>query len=166
MSDSNKIKIQSILSDLFNKHRFIFWYDEDGTMEELVTGMDIEGVEILTLDHNAFSLKYRIQTGKQSERGFLIYSKESEPELASNWLLDFQMEGMKFSADMASLYATECNIPLELKSRIVDEHIEFFKDEKNRAKLANSLKEDSLYTVRSRNRNLQATGFLTSRWRV
>ena len=28
MSDSNKIKIHSILSDLFNKHRFIFWYDD------------------------------------------------------------------------------------------------------------------------------------------
>ena len=55
MSDTNKIKIQSILSDLFNKHRYIFWYDEDGTMEELVTGMEIEGVEILTLDHNAYS---------------------------------------------------------------------------------------------------------------
>ena len=136
MSDSNKIKIQSILSDLFNKHRFIFWYDEDGTMEELVTGMEIEGVEILTLDHNAFSLKYRIQTGEQPERGFLIYSKEPEPESASNWLLDLQMEGMKFSADIASLYATECNIPMELKSRIVDEHIEFFKDERNRTKLA------------------------------
>ena len=106
-------------------------------MEELATGMEIEGVETLTLDHNAFSLKYRIQTGEQPERGFLIYSKEPEPESASNWLLDLQMEGMKFSADMASLYATECNIPLELKSRIVDEHIEFFKDEKNRTKLAN-----------------------------
>lgn len=136
----NKIKIQSVLSEQFNKHRFIFWYDEDGTMEELATGMEIEGVEILTLDHNAFSLKYRIQTGEQPERGFLIYSNESEPESASNWLLDFQMEGMKFFADMASLYATECNIPLELKSRIVDEHIEFFKDEKNRTKLANIIR--------------------------
>ena len=126
MADNNKVKIQNVLSEQFNKHRFIFWYDEDGTMEELVTGIEIEGVEILTLDHNAFSLKYRIQTGEQPERGFLIYSKESEPEPSSNWLLDLQMEGMKFSADMASLYATECNIPLELKNRIVDEHIEFF----------------------------------------
>ena len=109
-------------------------------MEELVTGIEIEGVEILTLDHNAFSLKFRIQTGEQPERGFLIYSKESEPEPSSNWLLDLQMEGMKFSADMASLYATECNIPLELKSCIVDEHIEFFKDEKNRTKLANIIR--------------------------
>lgn len=136
----NKIKIQNVLSEQFNKHRFIFWYDEDGTMEELATGMEIEGVKILTLDNNAFSLKYRILTGEQPERGFLIYSKVSEPEPANNWLLDFQMEGMKFCADMASLYATECNIPLELKSRIVDEHIEFFKDEKNRTKLANIIR--------------------------
>ena len=136
----NKIKIQNVLSEQFNKHRFIFWYDEDGTMEELVIDMEIEGVKILTLDNNAFSLKYRILTGEQPERGFLIYSKVSEPEPANNWLLDFQMEGMKFCADMASLYATECNIPLELKSRIVDEHIEFFKDEKNRTKLANIIR--------------------------
>lgn len=133
----NKKKIQNVLSEQFNKNRYIFWYDADGTMEELAMGMEIEGVEMLTLNHNAFSLKYRIQTGGQPDRGFLIYSKEPEPEPAGNWLLDLQMEGMKFSADMASLYATECNIPLELKSRIVDEHIAFFKDEKNRAKLAN-----------------------------
>jgi len=133
----NKTKIQNVLSEQFNRHRYIFWYDAEGAMEELATGMEIEGVETLTLDHNAFSLKYRIQTGEQPERGFLIYSKESEPDPSSNWLLDLQMEGMKFSADMASLYAAECNIPLELKSRIVDEHIQFFKDEKNRTKLAN-----------------------------
>lgn len=132
----NKIKIQNVLSEQFDKYRYIFWYDEDGTMEELVTGMDIEGVKKLILDNNAFSLKYRIQTGEKPERGFLIYSKEAEPEPASNWLLDLQMEGTKFSADIASLYATECNIPMELKSRIVDEHIEFFKDERNRTKLA------------------------------
>ena len=28
MSDTNKINIRSILSDLFNKRRFIFWYDD------------------------------------------------------------------------------------------------------------------------------------------
>ena len=37
----NKIKIQNVLSEQFDKYRYIFWYDEDGTMEELVTGMDI-----------------------------------------------------------------------------------------------------------------------------
>ena len=140
MADNNKIKIQNVLSEQFNKHRYIFWYDEDGAMEDLATGMEIEGVETLILDHNAFSLKYRILTGTQPERGFLIYSREKEPEAADNWLLDLQMEGMKFCADMASLYATECNIPLELKAQIVDNHLEFFKVAKNRTKLASILR--------------------------
>jgi len=132
----NKNKIQNVLSEQFNRHRYIFWYDVDGAMEDIAEGMEIDGVEILTLNHNAFSLKYRILTGEQPERGFLIYSREQEPEPADNWLLDLQMEGMKFSADLASLYAAECNIPLELKSSIVDKHIQFFKEEKNRTKLA------------------------------
>ena len=136
MAESNKDKIQKVLSEQFNKHRYIFWYDAEGTMEELVTGLDIEGVTILTLAHNAFSLKYRIVNGDQPERGFLIYSQEAEPEKENNWLLDLQMEGMKFSADMASLYATECNIPMELKERIIDDHLEFFKVARHREKLA------------------------------
>lgn len=136
MAESNKDKIQKVLSEQFNKHRYIFWYDAEGTMEELVTGLDIEGVTILTLAHNAFSLKYRIVNGDQPERGFLIYSQEAEPEKENNWLLDLQMEGMKFSADMASLYATECNIPMELKERIIDDHFEFFKVARHREKLA------------------------------
>lgn len=136
MAESNKDKIQKVLSEQFNKHRYIFWYDAEGTMEELVTGLDIEGVTILTLAHNAFSLKYRIVNGDQPARGFLIYSQEAEPEKENNWLLDLQMEGMKFSADMASLYATECNIPMELKERIIDEHLEFFKVARHREKLA------------------------------
>lgn len=136
MAESNKDKIQKVLSEQFNKHRYIFWYDAEETMEELVMGLDIEGVTILTLAHNAFSLKYRIVNGDQPARGFLIYSKEAEPEKENNWLLDLQMEGMKFSADMASLYATECNIPMELKERIIDEHLEFFKVARHREKLA------------------------------
>ena len=136
MAESNKDKIQKVLSEQFNKYRYIFWYDAEGAMEELVTGLDIEGVTILTLAHNAFSLKYRIVNGDQPARGFLIYSQEEEPEKENNWLLDLQMEGMKFSADMASLYATECNIPMELKERIIDDHLEFFKVARHREKLA------------------------------
>ena len=128
-------KIQQVLHEQFHKFRYIFWYDPEGVMEELVSGLKIEGVEILLLAHNAFSLKYRMLNGEQPERGFLIYSKEAEPDAESNWLLDFQMEGTKFCADMASLYAAECNIPLELKQRVVDEHLEFFKVAKNRSKL-------------------------------
>ncbi|WP_077197249.1 BREX-1 system phosphatase PglZ type A [Prevotella ihumii] len=136
MAESNKDKIQKVLSEQFNKYRYIFWYDTEGAMEELVTGLVVEGVKVLTLSHNAFSLKHRIVNGDQPARGFLIYSQEAEPTKENNWLLDLQMEGLKFSADMASLYATECNIPMELKERIIDEHLEFFKVARHREKLA------------------------------
>ncbi len=36
MSDSNTIKIQQVLSEQFNKYRYIFWYDENGVMDKLV----------------------------------------------------------------------------------------------------------------------------------
>ena len=67
----NKKKIQNVLSEQFNKYRYIFWYDADGTMEDLVIGMEIEGVKILTLNHNAFSLKYRIQTGEHPTNWYI-----------------------------------------------------------------------------------------------
>ncbi len=123
MAESNKDKIQKVLSEQFNKYRYIFWYDAEGAMEERGIGLVVEGVEVLTLSHNVFSLKHRIVNGNQPERGFLIYSREAEPTKENNWLLDLQMEGMKFSAVMASLYATECNIPMELKERIIDDHL-------------------------------------------
>ena len=137
MSDSNKIKIQTILNDLFNKHRYIFWYDTDGAMEEFVSTICIEGIEVLILDGNPFGIKYRMLCGEpQPERGYLIYSKSEKPANEDNWLLDFQEEGTIFAADMASIYAAECNIPFELKASIVEKHLEFFKTVKNRSKCA------------------------------
>lgn len=135
MSDSYKIKIQNILSDLFNKHRYIFWYDTEGVMEDFVSSVCINDVEVLVLDGNPFGIKYRMLCVEpQPERGYLIYSKSDKPANEDNWLLDFQEEGTIFAADMASIYAAECNIPFELKSTIVEKHIEFFKIAKNRSK--------------------------------
>lgn len=137
MSNSNKIKIQTILSDLFNKHRYIFWYDSDGAMEEFVSTLCIEGIEVLVLDGNPFGIKYHMLCNEeQPERGYLIYSKSEKPDNEDNWLLDFQEEGTIFAADMASIYAAECNIPFELKASIVEKHLEFFKSAKNRSKCA------------------------------
>lgn len=137
MSESYKIKIHSILSELFNKHRYIFWYDTDGVMEDLVSKVSINGVEVLVLDGNPFGIKYKmLRNEEQPERGYLIYSKSEKPANEDNWLLDFQEEGTIFAADMASIYAAECNIPFELKSTIIEKHIEFFKIAKNRSKCA------------------------------
>lgn len=43
MAESNKDKIQKVLSEKFNKYRYIFWYDAEGAMEELVMGFSCGG---------------------------------------------------------------------------------------------------------------------------
>ena len=139
MNDSTKDKIQSVLSELIDRKRFIFWYDEGGQMNEFVSALEIPGVEILTLNQNAFTLKHRILTGEQPERGFIIYSQEGRPDDEDNWLLDLEVQSIPFSADMGSLYTAECGIPMELKAKVVDAHSEFFKTAGNRQKIATRL---------------------------
>ena len=141
MTDSTKDKIQSVLSDLIDRKKLVFWYDEGGKMQEFATSLEMPGVEILTLNNNAFSIKYRILKGEQPKRGFLIYSPQAQPDDENNWLLDLEMEAIRFSADMGSLYAAECGIPMELKQKVVDKHDTFFKTAGNRNKLASRLRQ-------------------------
>ena len=142
MADSTYQKIQQILSDLIDRYGRVFWYDEGGQMQLFATSLDIPGVEVLTLQNNAFSLKYRILKGEQPERGFIIYSPEAKPADEDNWLLDLQVSAAPFSADMGSLYAAECDIPMELKEKVVDRHLEFFKTASNRNRLTTLLRQD------------------------
>ena len=142
MADSTIQKIQQVLSDLIDRYGRVFWYDEGGQMQLFVMSLELPGVEVLTLQNNAFSLKYRILKGEQPERGFIIYSPEAKPTDDDNWLLDLEMSAALFSADMGSLYAAECNIPLELKEKVVDKHLEFFKTAPNRKRLSARIHQD------------------------
>ena len=142
MADSTQQKIQQVISDLIDKYGLVFWYDEGGQMLLFAQSLDIPGVEVLTLQNNAFSLKYRILKGKKPERGFIVYSPEAMPDDEDNWLLDLQMMAAPFSADMGSLYAAECGISMELKTQVVDKHLEFFKTADNRKRLTKRLRSD------------------------
>lgn len=139
MTDSTLQKIQQVLNDLIDKFGMVFWYDEGGQMQLFASSLELPGVEILTLQNNAFSLKYRILKGEQPERGFIIYSPKAQPNDEDNWLLDLQVASALFSADMGSLYAAECGIPMELKEKVVDRHLAFFKTAQNRNKLASRI---------------------------
>lgn len=121
---------------MVEKNRYVFWYDEGGQEKEFAINISIPGISVLTLEGNPFTIKYQIQKGKQPELGFVIYSPEAMPKDEDNWLLDYQEEGVLFSADMSSLYAAECGIAMELKDAVVQQHINFFKKTDNRNKLA------------------------------
>ena len=96
MADSTYQKIQQVLSDLIDRYGRVFWYDEGGQMQLFATSLNIPGVEVLTLQNNAFSLKYRILKGEQPERGFIIYSPEAKPADEDNCLLDLQVSAAPF----------------------------------------------------------------------
>lgn len=142
MADSPKEKIQKVLNDLFNRFRLVFWYDDGGQMQNIAQTILLPGVETIILSDNAFSVKYRILKGNQPERGFIVYSNQKQPEDGDNWLLDLQLVAAPFSADMGSLYASECGIPLELKQTLVDKHLEFFKTSDNRKRLASKIQQN------------------------
>jgi uncharacterized protein (TIGR02687 family) len=141
MNNSTKDKIQQVLTNLIERKRLVFWYDEGGQMQEFVNSLELPGIEVLMLNHNAFTLKHLILTGEQPEKGFIIYSKESRPDDGNNWLLDLEVQAIPFSADMGSLYAAECGIAMELKQKVIDAHLEFFKTAGNRQKLTSKLHE-------------------------
>lgn len=139
MTDTTRDKIKQVLTSMVEQYRYVFWYDEGGQMKELATSLNVPGICVLEMEGNAFSVKYQIQKGEQPETGFVIYSTEPMPDDDNNWLLDYQEEGALFSADMSSLYAAECGIAMELKEKVVDQHLAFFKKADNRNKLAAKL---------------------------
>lgn len=140
MAETDITRIEEVINGLLDNYRLVFWYDEGGTMRMMAESMQLEGTEVLILQDNPFSLKHRILKGEQPERGFVVYSPKSQPDDEENWLLDLQVSGVLFSADHGALYAAECNIPLELKAKVVDAHLEFFKNSINRQKLKALLK--------------------------
>ncbi|MCC8119629.1 MAG: BREX-1 system phosphatase PglZ type A [Bacteroidales bacterium] len=135
MTSNHKDKIQQILGEQVARHRLVWWYDPKGLMAEIADSLDLDGVEVLRLDGNEFGIKHRILRGEQPQTGFVVYSPNELPSDDDNWLLDLQLQGVMFSADYGSLHAAECGIPFELKRKVVDDHIKFFAEPRNRERL-------------------------------
>ena len=138
MNENYINRISDALKKLFDRHRIVFWYDEGATMYDIFQSLDLEGVSKLEIDGNAFSLKYNMVVANPDSR-FIVYSRFAVPDNEANWLLDLQLAGGMFYADLSSLYAGECHIPMELRSEIVDGHEAFFKVAENRSALAEKL---------------------------
>lgn len=118
-------KIKQTLENLFNKHRIIFWYDDNTEMQEVYDQLDFNRIEKITLRNNEFQVKHRVIREEPGKK-FLIYSSESKPINEENWLLDLNLAYHEFSADRASMILQDLGLPLERKTFIRD-HIDFFR---------------------------------------
>ena len=53
-------KIEESLSNLFQKHRIILWYDESRSLIEEFEALSLPGVEKITVQNNEFEVKHLI----------------------------------------------------------------------------------------------------------
>lgn len=107
--DPNQIK--SNLDRLFaNGARIVFWRDEDGEFEEMLPGLDLEGVALRNLTEvPALALKAEIELEKP-DGAFLLYEKGPAPEADKDWLLDVRLYAEPFAADRSTMILRELGL--------------------------------------------------------
>lgn len=142
-------KITQAITRLFDKHRIVFWYDAKKELRQEYETLLIPGVEMIELHNNEFGVKYHILREKPGQK-FLLYHAGPQPENLNNWLLDVLLMQGHFSADQISLWMSELELAPSLWE-LVQEHIEFFKNDSRRSALKSRLSaDDSHNTIRTK----------------
>ena len=137
MSSKSVEQINKALNRLFSKHRIVFWFDDKDELRKDFDAVDLDGVEIIEITDNEFSIKWRVLR-EQPKQKFLMFRVGPEPEYLDNWLLDVQLAHRVFSTDQATIWLTELGLPYELKP-IVHSHEQFFNAAKRRDALRKRL---------------------------
>ena len=127
------------LSELFDKHNIIFWYDDGGGFKDEFDSLKLEAKK-LVIDNNEFSLKYEILTAPKHSK-FLVYSEKNKPEDKDNWLLDILLRGYLFSADRASMVLSDLGIDIIYKP-FIQNHLNFFEAKKRVEPFVKLLEKD------------------------
>jgi uncharacterized protein (TIGR02687 family) len=128
-------RINEKLTELFTRHRVIFWNDANADFKDDLSECLPPEVEIIQPKViGQFKTKVIIEIEKPGSK-FLIYSDSSEPHPADDWLLDIRLYGYQFRADASSMLVEE----LGLQQHRLREHIasrdKFFSSKQRLAKL-------------------------------
>jgi uncharacterized protein (TIGR02687 family) len=128
-------KIQSALEKTFTRQRVVFWYDESAEWWPEFDGVQLPGVEKVTVQNNEFGVKHRI-TREAPQQKFLLYFRgQRQPPDAQNWLLDQLLaHNPAFSPDRASLALIDAGLPPEFKA-LTEQHLDFFRSNERVTKL-------------------------------
>lgn len=108
------IDIQQRLQTIFEKECLVFWYDNEGALQEQFESIDIDGVEKLVIDNNEFGIKRQILKLQPDDK-FLIYSPNPAPNDEENWLLDLNIANYMFAADKHSLILQNLGLDVSFK---------------------------------------------------
>lgn len=104
-------QIKSNLERLFAKGaRVVFWRDEDGEFEEMLSSLKIDGVELRHIGEvPALALKSELEL-ESADVPFLLYEKGCAPDPERDWLLDVRFYAEPFAADRSTMILRELGI--------------------------------------------------------
>ncbi|RYJ60919.1 BREX-1 system phosphatase PglZ type A [Pseudomonas songnenensis] len=133
-------KITQALTNLFDKQRIVFWYDNRLEFRADFEALELPGVEKIELANNEFGVKYRILR-EQPEQKFLLYREGAEPPHLENWLLDVQLaSGNCFRTDQVALWLAELELGPDCYP-LLEAHVAFFESAKWREGLRKLLQQ-------------------------
>lgn len=122
--------INNNLENAFRQNRVVFWYDELGESREQFEDVVLPNVKKVIVEHNAFSIKYRILR-LEREQKFLLYFPYKRPDNTENWLLDVELSNFVFDTEQSALFLQEMGLDYTYKD-LVQQHIGFFGARKRR----------------------------------
>ena len=137
-------KILRALSNLFDKHRIIFWYDGKKELRVDFEDLQLTSIEKVEIKNNEFAIKHRVLREDPKQK-FLLYHEGPQPEDIKNWLLDVQLSSGEFRTDQDAIWLNELDLD-HVFINIVRDHKEFFQSEKRKQTIKKLLKKDDTHS--------------------
>jgi uncharacterized protein (TIGR02687 family) len=139
-------RIAQALGNLFNKHRIVFWYDNDRELRSEFSALVLPDVEKIELSNNEFQVKHCILREKPDQQ-FLLYRDGPQPaDPLANWLLDVQLAQGEFRTDQVGLWLAELELPIGF-AEVMRQHQGFFESGRRRDALRKLLTQDDTHGV-------------------
>ncbi|WP_258190682.1 BREX-1 system phosphatase PglZ type A [Arthrobacter sp. PAMC25284] len=126
--------ISNHLAARFEQHRLVVWHDPEGSYVTDVNAYAPNGVVVLLVQNDEFSIKHRVLRDEPSTK-FLIYRSGPVAEGPGNWLLDLELAYGVFTADHRALIRADLGLTTPGSEGLIAEHGTFFADAKLVAKL-------------------------------
>ncbi len=126
-------QISSGLSRRFQKHRIIFWHDQEGEFAEMLDDLALDGVKIIRLAQTpALAVKVLVEL-EQPKQKFILYETGKRPALDKDWLLDIRLYADPFAADRSTMILRELGLHRQSLRNHVAARAKFFA---NKSRLA------------------------------
>lgn len=137
-------QIQTTLLKVYQeeKHRVIFWYDTDAEFQDIISSLDLAGVNIIFIeDEGALALKIKLEF-EDPEGQYLIYAPYAEPVPEDDWLLDIKLYSYTFHADRASIILNELGLTSQSLRPYLNSRKKFFRSQDRTSRLQKWLAAD------------------------